>query len=87
MQRGRPRRESAGSMGHLGLASCSSQVAVETACVYGDSIAAPITQIYRRITDATRESGDPLDDIRACFNCAAILTAIREKHDGELGVS
>ena len=56
MHRVRPRSESAGSMGRLGLALGLSPSHRDSRCVYGESTVALISEIGRRITEATGES-------------------------------
>ena len=87
MQRGRPRSESAGSMGRLGLALGLR----DSRCIYGESTAALISKIGRRITEATGESRETLW-LEQRFglavqrgNVLSILTAVRKKYDVELG--
>ena len=68
-------------------------VAVETAGLYGEFTAALISEISRRITEATGESRETLW-LEQRFglavqrgNALSILTAVRKKYEVELGTS
>ena len=77
--------------GVLGVRFRFELVAVETAGVYGESTAALISEIGRRITEVTGESRETrwleqrLGLAVQRGNALSILTAVREKYDVELG--
>ena len=77
--------------GALGARFRFEPVAVETAGVYGESTAALISEIGRRITEATGESRETLwleQRLGLAVqrgNALSILRAVREKYDVELG--